>query len=89
MPIDNYVVDFCCESTRLIIELDGGQHASRSAQDIARTVALESKGYFVLRFWNNDVLQNIDGVLESIIDTLSPSPPHPDPLPKGEREKRA
>ena len=60
VPIDCYVVDFCCESARLIVELDGGQHAERSAEDAARTAALEARGYLVLRFWNNEVLQNMD-----------------------------
>jgi very-short-patch-repair endonuclease len=84
MPIDHYVVDFCCEAARLIVELDGGQHVERSAQDAARTAALEAQGYLILRFWNNDMLRNIDGVLESILETLTPSPPNP--LPDGERE---
>jgi very-short-patch-repair endonuclease len=87
MPIDRYVVDFCCEAARLIIELDGGQHVERSQQDVERTAALEAHGYLVLRFWNNDVLRNIEGVLQSIVETLSPSPPHPNPLPSGEREQ--
>jgi lysyl-tRNA synthetase class 2 len=89
VPIDRYVVDFCCEAARLIIELDGGQHAERSQQDAERTAVLEAQGYLVLRFWNNDVLRNMDGVIESIVETLNPSPPHSDPLPNGEREKRA
>jgi very-short-patch-repair endonuclease len=87
--IGNYVVDFCCEAGRLVIELDGGQHAERSEHDAARTADLQSRGYLVLRFWNNDVLRNTSGVLESILDTLASDPPHPDPLPNGEREKRA
>ena len=86
MPIDRYVVDFCCEAARLIIELDGGQHVERSKEDAVRTAALEAQGYLVLRFWNNDVHRNIDGVVESIVETLNPSPPHPHPLPDGERE---
>ena len=85
-PIASYIVDFCCESARLIVELDGGQHAERSGEDAKRTAALEARGYLVLRFWNNDVLKNIDGVVESILDTLRPVPPHPNPLPNGERE---
>jgi lysyl-tRNA synthetase class 2 len=86
MPVGSYVVDFCCESARLIIELDGGQHALNATVDARRTAALEAQGYLVLRFWNNDVLQNIDGVLQAIVDTASPEPPHPNPLPNGERE---
>ena len=89
MPLDRYVVDFCCESVRLIIELDGGQHASTIDSDRKRTADLEAMGYLVLRFWNNDVLTNTDGVAESILDTLNkltPVPPHPNPLPIGERE---
>ena len=83
MPLDRYVVDFCCEAARLIVELDGGQHAERSTQDAERAAALEARGYLVLRFWNDDVLRNTDGVVESIINTLNPSPP----LPNGERER--
>ena len=91
-PIDRYVADFCCADARLIIELDGGQHATRSSEDANRTKVLEAMGYLVLRFWNNDVMQNIDGVLEEILTTLEQhrsEPPHPDPLPSGEREKKA
>ena len=80
-----YVVDFLCGDAHLIIEVDGGQHAVRVAADAKRTEALEAAGYFVLRFWNNDVLENIDGVLEEIIATLRPSAPHPNPLPNGGR----
>jgi very-short-patch-repair endonuclease len=87
VTIGHYIADFCCESQRLIIELDGGQHAERSIPDAERTAALEAQGYLVLRFWNNDVLRNMDGVLESIVDTLKPVPPHPNPLPEGEREQ--
>jgi very-short-patch-repair endonuclease len=86
MAIKSYVVDFCCESARLIIELDGGQHAERTDSDVKRTADLEAFGYLVLRFWNNDVLSNIDGVVETIAATASQEPPHPNPLPNGERE---
>jgi len=92
VPIDRYVVDFCSSEARLIIELDGGQHAARVTQDANRTKILEAMGYLVLRFWNNDVLQNTDGVLEDILNTLKQhrsEPPHPGPLPFGEREKSA
>jgi very-short-patch-repair endonuclease len=92
VPIDRFVVDFCCEGARLVIEIDGGQHATRAAEDLSRTKILEAMGYLVLRFWNNDVLQNTDGVLEEILSTLEQQrseTPHPDPLPIGEREKEA
>ena len=85
-PIKSYVVDFCCESARLIVELDGGQHAERSEEDAKRTADLEAYGFLVLRFWNNDVLSNLDGVLATIAATASQESPHPSPLPNGERE---
>jgi very-short-patch-repair endonuclease len=88
-PIDRFVVDFFCADAHLIIELDGGQHALRIATDTERTRILGATGYLVLRFWNNDVMQNIDGVLEEVTAALersSSEPPHPNPLPFGERE---
>jgi very-short-patch-repair endonuclease len=87
-PIDRYIVDFCCADARVIVELDGGQYAEHAAQDIERTRVLESFGYLVLRYWNNEVIRNTDGVLEDILRTLNyqaPEPPHPNPLPFGER----
>lgn len=69
-PIGPYIVDFACRSARLAIELDGGQHAD-SATDEARTRVIEAHGYRVIRFWNNDVLQNTDGVLTEIIQELA------------------
>jgi very-short-patch-repair endonuclease len=64
-PIGPHVADFACRSLRLVIELDGGQHADNPA-DIERTKLIEAHGYRVIRFWNNDVLGNTDGVLETI-----------------------
>ena len=87
MPVHSYIVDFCCESVRLIVELDGGQHDQRSPQDAKRTADLEAYGYLILRFWNNDVIGNIDGVVETIVATATHEPPHPNPLPDGERER--
>ena len=69
-PIGPYVVDFTCRSARLAIELDGGQHADNPA-DAARTAIIEAHGYRVIRFWNNDVLQNTDGVLTAIVEELN------------------
>ena len=89
MSLNGFVVDFCCPSVKLIVELDGVQHTEQREQDARRTKDLESSGYFVLRFWNNEVLQNIDGVVEEILMTASQQmfePPHPIPLPYGERE---
>ena len=68
-PIGRYVADFACREARLVVELDGGQH-SESGTDAARTMLIEAYGFTVLRFWNNDVLQNLDGVLEEIARTL-------------------
>ena len=68
-PIGPYFVDFVCRERRLIIELDGGQHAE-SKKDAIRDQWLVDHRYRVLRFWNNDVLSNIDGVLETIAAAL-------------------
>ena len=64
MPVGPYFVDLACFAQRLIIELDGGQHTPET--DAARTRFLESQGYRVLRFWNNDVADNCDGVIATI-----------------------
>ena len=90
-PLGQFVVDFCCEDAHLVVEVDGGQH-NENDRDVLRTKALETMGYLVLRFWNNDVLTNINGVLETIVSTAKqniPEPPHPDPLPLGERGNSA
>ena len=88
MPIGPYFADLTCFASRLVVELDGGQHADAREYDRARTRFIESRGYRVLRFWNNDVAQNIDGVIETIAQALSPSPSQPSagprPLPAGE-----
>jgi len=88
VPIDRFIVDFLCADAKLIVELDGGQHAVRTRDDEERTKTLEAMGYLVLRFWNNEVMRNIEGVLEEILNTLNQEPlepPHPTPLPCGER----
>jgi len=79
-PMGRYIVDFVCVERRLIIELDGGQHAEQVVYDQHRDAWLRSQGYTVLRFWNNEVMQQFEGVLEQIRLTLtltlslSPSP---------------
>ena len=70
--IGDYIVDFACLSIKLIIEVDGGQHNINKAADEVRTRWLEAQGYRVLRFWNNEVLQNLDGVLEAIWRATAP-----------------
>jgi len=82
-PIPPYVVDFFCNEERLVIEIDGGQHAKAKERDEARTAFLEKHGYRVIRFWNNEVLKETEAVLERIWRELNrPSPPAP--LPEGE-----
>ena len=65
-PLGSFIVDFVCIEARLVIEVDGGQHGEWQPADEARTAWLNSQGYRVLRIWNNEVLQNIDGVREAI-----------------------
>ena len=86
-PLGPYVADFVCRERRLVIEVDGGQHAE-NRHDAVRDQWLVDHRYRVLRFWNNEVLQNIEGVWEIIFAAASAAaPPHPDPLPAcGERE---
>ena len=74
-PIGPYVVDFICHERRLVIELDGGQHAT--TDETARTARIVADGYHVVRFWNHDVLHNIDGVLTAIAEAIAAQPPHP------------
>jgi very-short-patch-repair endonuclease len=74
-PIGPYIVDFVCLNARLVIEVDGGQHAVTLAADTQRTAFLEKEGYRVLRFWNHDVLANPRGVYDTIERALqSPLP---------------
>jgi very-short-patch-repair endonuclease len=72
VPIGSYIADFAWHSAKLIIEVDGGQHGSDAglAHDERRTAFLEAEGYQVLRFWNSDVDQNLDGVLASIAEAI-------------------
>ena len=74
MPVGPYFVDFACFAEKLIIELDGGQHADAAAYDARRTAFLQSQGFRVARFRNTDVLSNTTGVLERIAEQLSTSP---------------
>ncbi len=75
--IGRYIPDFCCPKAKLIIELDGGQHAEDEAvqHDNERTKYFESLGYRVIRFWNNQVMKEMDGVILMIMEELKPTPP--------------
>lgn len=81
--IGPFFADFACHTTRLIIEWDGGQHSTES--DRSRTAYLKIHGYRVLRFWNHDILNKMDGVMETIVAALEKRPPTPDPSPPQER----
>jgi very-short-patch-repair endonuclease len=83
--IGPFIVDFVSRKARLVIELDGGQHDEQRFADTSRTRKIEASGYRVLRFWNNDVLGNIDGVLTEIQSALTPTP---DPSPHGGGESQ-
>jgi very-short-patch-repair endonuclease len=66
MPLGRYVVDFVCLEQRLVLELDGGQHADRTGADQDRDAWLRARGFRVLRFWNNEVMEDLPGVLARI-----------------------
>jgi very-short-patch-repair endonuclease len=81
-PLGPYIVDFVCLQKRLIVELDGGQHAQQKDYDKGRDGWLVGQGFLVLRFWNNDALKNIDGLMEVIAKELK-STPYLSPSPQG------
>ena len=80
--IGGYIVDFVCIRARLIVEVDGGQHADELLYDLERTRDLARCGFRVIRFWNQEVLQQTEAVLESILEALIQACPHPSPLPQ-------
>lgn len=82
VPIGPYIADFACLAARLVVEVDGGQHIDDADRDERRTAWLEERGYRVLRFWNTDVLTNIEAVLETMLRALPAAPP-PRPSPSG------
>ncbi|MGH6680470.1 MAG: endonuclease domain-containing protein [Bradyrhizobium sp.] len=84
--IGRFIVDFASRKAKLVIELDGGQHDWQQASDASRMRRIEAAGYRVLRFWNNDLLGNIDGVLDEIRRAL---PPLPTPPRKGEGRRKS
>jgi len=88
VPLGRYIVDFLCLDARLVVEVDGGQHAIEAERDAERTGWLESQGFRVLRVWNNEVLENLDGVADIIAAALRATP-LPAPPPQGGRAKSA
>ena len=81
-PFGDYILDFACLDRKVVIELDGEQHAENGGYDTRRSEFLEQAGFKVLRFWNNEVFENIEGVVQVIIAALverasTPSPPNP------------
>jgi len=88
--IESYIVDFACVEQKIVVELDGGQHASETMRtnDRKRTAFLESHGFKVLRFWNNEIIQETKAVLETIMAVLQNTTPHPTLSPqRGEGER--
>jgi very-short-patch-repair endonuclease len=72
VAIDRYFADFACIEARLIVELDGGQHADQAAYDAERSAVLEALGWQVLRFWNHQVMRELESVMETILAELRP-----------------
>jgi very-short-patch-repair endonuclease len=88
MPVGHYICDFLCREARLIVEVDGGQHCE-SERDAHRTAFLEAEGFRVVRFWNSDVLERMEGVLiqlAAVLDEIQKSPP---PAPYRIREGKS
>jgi very-short-patch-repair endonuclease len=75
MPIGPFICDFLCRSAGLVVELDGGQHGWRTDEDARRAAYLEAQGYRVIRFWNDDVIERIEGVLLRVGEALALCPP--------------
>ena len=75
MPVGPFICDFMCREAWLVVEIDGGQHDERAAADASRTRFIEAEGFRVLRFWNNEVLGNTEGVLLTILRHLEAGPP--------------
>jgi len=85
-PFGDYILDFVCLENKLVIEVDGGQHGQQAGYDESRTQELQAAGFHVLRFWNNEILKEIEAVREKIwlaVQELQPHPPPSLPLEGG------
>ncbi|MBR7513809.1 endonuclease domain-containing protein, partial [Mycobacterium tuberculosis] len=80
-PIAGFICDFVCRSRKLVVELDGSQHADAADYDAMRTRKIEAQGYRLIRFWNNDLIENLEAVLETIVRAALGGPVEPAPLP--------
>jgi very-short-patch-repair endonuclease len=83
--VGKYIVDFVCLDHNLVVELDGGQHATQMDYDEARSAFLKTRGFRVMRFWNYDVLTNMDGVLDGVLMASQQAPSTRPSPPTGER----
>ncbi len=86
-PMGNYILDFVCYERRVIVELDGGQHGESNC-DLLRDDWLRRQGFVILRFWNSEVFENLEGVLERTLAQLQALPPSPQPLARSGRGAR-
>jgi len=82
--VSHFIIDIACREARIAVELDGGHHGEQAACDAARTAYLEAQGWEVLRFWNNEVTGNIEGVVDVILAAVVRRSTHPQPLPSRE-----
>ncbi len=87
MPIAGFICDFVCRSHKLVIELDGSQHVDAAHYDAMRTKKIEAQGYRLIRFWNNDLTENLEGVLETIVRAALGGPVEPTPLPPSRKRE--
>ena len=84
VPIGRYIADFVCREARLIVEIDGGQHDRAACGETKRTEFLQNEGYRVLRFWNHEILANLEGVHDRIAEELGRiTPTQPSPIKGG------
>jgi len=86
-PIGKYIVDFVCFEKKVIIEVDGGQHAINKTEDTVRDNWLNEQGFKVLRFWNNDILTNCSAIIEEILEVLVVHPALTPPIKGGEQKE--
>lgn len=86
-PIGGRIADFACPGRKLAIEVDGGQHSDDAEADEKRSAESMQHGYRIIRFRNNKIMENMEGVLQRIAGELEMPPPHPDPLRPGGAER--